>query len=57
MVWGLDWNDSWVGVFEKGMTYVALSRGVDIHRMRVQGFNRRSIMPDDVYVVGFGVDL
>lgn len=57
MVWGLDWNDSWVGVFEKGMTYVALSRGVDIHRMRVQGFNRRSIMPDDVYAVGLGVDL
>ena len=27
------------GVFEVGMTYVALSRGVSIDRMRVSGFS------------------
>ncbi|KAK8802104.1 hypothetical protein WA158_006499 [Blastocystis sp. Blastoise] len=34
------------GVFEKGMTYVAMSRGVDINRMRVRGFDRKNIHVD-----------
>ena len=31
------------GVFEVGMTYVALSRGVSIDRMRVTGFSMSGV--------------
>lgn len=37
------------GVFEAGMTYVALSRGVSIDRMKVTGFSLEGLKASPKY--------